>query len=824
VLLTGFIVLAALIIGVAYWAWWQQAGSIRAQAEESLVAMSEIKADQISGWLQERRSDAEAVSDDPLLAQAVADLLAGKGGPRTEADVRARLASLQAVYDYVDVVLTTPEGAVILREPATIAHALGAHAEATAAKAASTGEVQSTDLYVDEEGDVRIEWAAPLLPAAPGGTAVAAVLMHGDPDDYLYPLLAKWPSPSESGETLLVERRGDRVVYLSDLRARDEDELTLGMPLSRDDLPAVKAARGARGVVEGIDYRGVPVLAAVHAVHGSPWYVVAKEDSAEILSPIAARGWATAGFAFVAVALAAAGTLLLWRSREAQVARELLAREAEFSSLFDGMAEGVAMHELIRDGDGEPVDYRITSVNPAYTAQTGVAAAAARGRLATEVYDAAEAPYLDVYATTVEDGQSRAFQVYFEPLERHFRISVVAQGDDRFATIFEDITERTRYEERLAASEERFRYVFETALVGMSMTEPTGEIHVNAAFCEMLGYTPTELELKRWQDLTPPEDVPEIEGRLRPLLAGEQDATRFQKRYVRSDGGILWADVSVRLRRDAEGKPLHFITAVLDITPRVAAEEQIRRLNEELEQRVFDRTAELAAANKELEAFAYSVSHDLRAPLRHVGGFSALLSSRAGGDLDEKSRHYLERISTSIAEMGKLIDDLLQFSRTGRAELKMERVDMDALVAEALGPLRDETRDRDVEWRVAPLPAVIGDQALLRQVWVNLLGNAAKYTRGRSPARVEVGAEAGDHSDVYFVRDNGVGFDMDYAHKLFGVFQRLHNSEEFEGTGIGLANVQRIVSRLGGRVWAEGEMGKGATFFFSLPRRKEMTS
>ena len=296
------------------------------------------------------------------------------------------------------------------------------------------------------------------------------------------------------------------------------------------------------------------------------------------------------------------------------------------------------------------------------------------------------------------------------------------------------------------------------------------------------------------------------------------------KRYVRKNGGILWADVSVRLRRDPQGKPLHFITAVLDITPRVEAEEQIRRLNEELEQRVFDRTAELAAANKELEAFAYSVSHDLRAPLRHVGGFSALLSSRAGDDLDAKSRHYLERISTSIAEMGKLIDDLLQFSRTGRAELKMERVDMDALVAEVLGPLRDETRDRDLEWRVSPLPAVIGDQALLRQVWANLLGNAVKYTRGRSPARVEVGAEASDHSDVYFVRDNGVGFDMDYAHKLFGVFQRLHSSEEFEGTGIGLANVQRIVSRLGGRVWAEGEMDDGATFFFSLPRRKETTS
>ena len=160
------------------------------------------------------------------------------------------------------------------------------------------------------------------------------------------------------------------------------------------------------------------------------------------------------------------------------------------------------MHELVRDAGGEPVDYRITSVNPAYATQTGIEAKDVAGRLATDVYDAAEAPYLDVYAKTVEDGQSNAFQAYFEPLERHFRISVVAQGGDRFATIFEDITERTHYQEKLAASEERFRYVFETVLVGMSMTEPTGEIHVNAAFCEMLGYSPAELALKRWQDLT----------------------------------------------------------------------------------------------------------------------------------------------------------------------------------------------------------------------------------------------------------------------------------------------------------------------------------
>jgi light-regulated signal transduction histidine kinase (bacteriophytochrome) len=292
------------------------------------------------------------------------------------------------------------------------------------------------------------------------------------------------------------------------------------------------------------------------------------------------------------------------------------------------------------------------------------------------------------------------------------------------------------------------------------------------------------------------------------------------------DGRVKWVHEKCRTDFDAHGKPLRFVGVMQDITERKLAEDEIERLNAELEQRVLDRTAQLDAANKELEAFAYSVSHDLRAPLRHISGFSSLLAERAGGSLDEKSRHYVDTISRSVREMGVLIDNLLEFSRTGRTELKIEPVDMNATLAEALEPLRRETDDRDIEWSIGPLPAVVADHALLRQVWANLLGNAVKYTRGRAGAHIEVGARDGDaaNEDVFWARDNGVGFDMQYAHKLFGVFQRLHSAAEFEGTGIGLANVQRIINRLGGRVWAEGEVDHGATFYFSLPRRKETPS
>jgi light-regulated signal transduction histidine kinase (bacteriophytochrome) len=230
----------------------------------------------------------------------------------------------------------------------------------------------------------------------------------------------------------------------------------------------------------------------------------------------------------------------------------------------------------------------------------------------------------------------------------------------------------------------------------------------------------------------------------------------------------------------------------------------------------------LEAANKELEAFSYTVSHDLRAPLRHIDGYVDLLLSRCRGDLNEKGRHYVDTIAASARQMGVLIDDLLQFSRTGRSEMDLAPVDMNQVLREALSQVREDCAGRSIEWQIGDLPQVRGDYALLRQVWANLLGNAVKYTRDRDPARIGVGSREGNGEVVFLVSDNGVGFDMQYAGKLFGVFQRLHRQEEFEGTGIGLATVARIVTRLGGRIWAEAEPGKGATFFFSLPQNTEV--
>ncbi|MDR3456461.1 MAG: response regulator [Verrucomicrobiae bacterium] len=263
------------------------------------------------------------------------------------------------------------------------------------------------------------------------------------------------------------------------------------------------------------------------------------------------------------------------------------------------------------------------------------------------------------------------------------------------------------------------------------------------------------------------------------------------------------------------------LSAILPVLDRALAVRRLRRENAALERAVRERTAQLEAANKELEAFSYSVSHDLRAPVRHIDGFGRMLGE-SEKSLSDKGRHYLELIAGAAKRMGGLIDDLLEFSRNSRAEMRRADVNLEKLVAETIERLKPETEGRNIVWERGALPVAQADPALLGQVFSNLLLNAIKYSRPRNPARIEIGSVAGAPGEtVIFVRDNGVGFDMRYAERLFGVFQRLHSEDEFEGTGIGLANVRRIISRHGGRTWAEGKVGEGAVFYFSLPKTGE---
>jgi PAS domain S-box-containing protein len=330
---------------------------------------------------------------------------------------------------------------------------------------------------------------------------------------------------------------------------------------------------------------------------------------------------------------------------------------------------------------------------------------------------------------------------------------------------------------------------------------------------ELYGWSAEEAIGKRSPQLLKTVYPKPIEDIRAELIASERWEGELEKR--RSDGTEVIVASRWSLRRDQNGQPAAILETNNDITDHKRREQEIQTLNVELGKR----TTELEATNKELESFAYSVSHDLRAPLRHMSGFTELLQKSAGANLNDKGRRYLSIILDSAKRMGNLIDDLLAFSRISRTETHQALVSLDQLVQEALREVRQETESRKMVWKLEALPEWPCDRSMMRLVLINLISNAVKFTRTRAQAEIEIGCqEQGPERVTVFVRDNGVGFEMKYVNKLFGVFQRLHPTEAFEGTGIGLATVQRIVHRHGGRVWAEGEVDQGATFYFSLSK------
>ena len=402
-----------------------------------------------------------------------------------------------------------------------------------------------------------------------------------------------------------------------------------------------------------------------------------------------------------------------------------------------------------------------------------------------------------------------------------FNASVYRDPGGRVLGVFaamRDLTHIKRAESALRESEARLRAIFDNAPVGIDHRTPSGEfVRVNPQFCALTGYTAGELGSLQPERLIHPDDLGADLANTRRLLSGEIDTYTMEKRYLRKGGGVVWAEVSRAMVRDPDGFPLLIVGIARDITEQRQAEAEVRALNAGLEARVHQRTAELQRANRNLEAFTYSVSHDLRAPLRAMSGFSEALLEEFGDALGETGSGYARRIEAASERMATLIDDLLQLSRVSRTAINLGPVNLSAEAAVIAGELRSGDSGRPVRFAIQDGVQVTADRSLIRTVLQNLLENAWKFTAHREDATIEFGTIPGQEAAICcYVRDNGAGFDPAYAGKLFQPFQRLHVASDFPGTGIGLASVRQIVERHEGRVWAEGAVDEGATFYFTL--------
>jgi two-component system sensor histidine kinase/response regulator len=575
-----FILLASGLAAVSYLTYQNYEKQFRAQVEEQLSAIAALKVSGLENWRAERMADAEALYNNPAFAALVQRSLENPGDAQVGEQLQTWLDTIRNSYQYDRVFLLDSGGVEWVSSPVA-SEPVAAHLSQEAAAIISSGQVTFLDFHRDSPSDtIHLALLVPIYAEQDRSRPLGLLVLRINPENYLYPYINQWPIASATAETLLVRRDGNDALFLNELRFQSGTALKLRIPLENTDILSVKAALGQTGVVEGGDYRGVAAIGYVGAVPGSPWFLVARMDTAEVYAPLRERLWQTILFFGMLILAAGAGLMLVWRQQRvtyyrAQVesAKALRASEEKFRLAFDTSPDSVAITRL---SDG-----MFVSVNKGFEQITGYPREQVIGKSSLEI-NIWKDPQdrRNVVEGLRSTGEIRNYEASF--LTRSGEIYglmsaaiIELNGEPHILNITRDITERKRAEDALRESEDKFKYVFEYSVVGKSITQFNGGMQVNNALCNMLGYSPQEMQDKKWQEITHPDDIELTQKEIEALLSAEKESVRFVKRFIHKNGHIVWVDLSSTMRRDGQHKPLYLISAVIDITERKQVEERL---------------------------------------------------------------------------------------------------------------------------------------------------------------------------------------------------------------------------------------------------------
>ena len=817
VVLFFLITVSAIVIGIVYYNYQKKA--LLTESQQELSAISYLKIRQITQWRYERIGDGKFLGDNLLLVSKFIEFLKNPDKLSLRNEVQQCLKSLTETYDYKSVLLIDTSGIARVAFPNSDT-LVGDHLRPMLPGIIEQREVVLTDLHkANLARFVHLDLIVPLIDRSRNDNPVIGLLaLRIDPQQILYPLLQSWPTSSKSAETLLLRKDGDEIVYLNELRHLRNTALILKKPVSSEDLPAAMAIRGITGTIDGIDYRNVPVVAAMNKVPGTQWYMVAKMDREEVLSSLNSQIRMIVIILILVILTSGSFLGLLIRNQRVIYYRERYENEVNRLALikhFDYILKYANDIILLVDKDLSIVEANDRALEfYQYTRDEFI------GMNVDKIRSTETLSQIPGNVNIVEENESATFEtVHRRKDNTTFSVEISSrvitiEGSKYYQSIARDITERKRVENILKESEERFRKIFEESPFSILMSDKDFSIiRANQSFCNFIGYREEDLKSFTFRDFTHSDYIGNDEISLLELVSGKIPVYHTEKRYIRNDGSEIWGSTTVSIVRNKQDEVQFLLVMIEDITSRKKAEAELIAAKEKAEE-----------SDKLKTAFLHNVSHEIRTPMNAIIGFSALLNDNELSDEDR--RQYIDIIFQSGSQLLSIINDIVDIANveSGQAKVNLTEVNLNSTLRSLNDQFSIYGKQNFVSIHLKTTLSdndskIVTDNTKLVQILSNLINNAIKFTKN---GLINFGYTLKDKYIEFFVSDSGIGIPPEYHSRIFDRFFQVDSavSRQYSGTGLGLSICKGYVELLGGEIKVESELGKGALFLFTIPYLK----